>query len=202
MPGIDFFARLGLFVKKSFLERDQCARLCAEARAAAAERATIVRGREEFVDESSRKTKVADVTRESIELVESRLRGLMPELMRHFQVPLTGCEPPQFLVYGPGEFFGTHQDSSEEREKPSYVKERKVSTVIFLNDQSEDESRPGTYGHGALSLYGLVPQPKWEKYGFPLSGEAGLLVAFPSHVWHAVEPVSRGERFTIVSWFY
>lgn len=201
MPGIDFFARLGVFAKKDFLERDQCARFCAEARAVAAERATIVRGSEEFVDESSRKTKVADVSGESVKLVETRLRNLMPDVARHFQVSLTGCELPQFLVYGPGEFFGAHQDSSEEPEKPGYVKERKVSAVIFLNDQSGNELRPGTYGEGALCLYGLVPGRKWNKYGFPLSGEAGLLVAFRSHVWHAVEPVSHGERFTIVSWF-
>jgi SM-20-related protein len=37
--------------------------------------------------------------------------------------------------------------------------------------------------------------------GLPLSGEPGLLVAFDSAMVHGVTPVTRGERYTIVTWF-
>jgi predicted 2-oxoglutarate/Fe(II)-dependent dioxygenase YbiX len=38
--------------------------------------------------------------------------------------------------------------------------------------------------------------------GLPVTGEAGSLIAFPSDMVHEVTPVSRGERYTVVSWFY
>jgi len=42
--------------------------------------------------------------------------------------------------------------------------------------------------------------PRADDRGFPITGETGLLVAFPSHCVHSVTPVTRGTRFTIVSW--
>jgi SM-20-related protein len=35
-----------------------------------------------------------------------------------------------------------------------------------------------------------------------VQGETGALIAFPSEMLHEVTPITRGERFTIVSWFY
>jgi len=53
-----------------------------------------------------------------------------------------------------------------------------------------------------LTLYGLIPNPRWENYGFTVENEAGLLIAFPSGIVHEVTPVVRGRRFSIVSWFF
>jgi len=41
-----------------------------------------------------------------------------------------------------------------------------------------------------------------ESVGLPLAGETGLLIAFPAHVVHSVSPVTAGERYTVVSWFF
>jgi predicted 2-oxoglutarate/Fe(II)-dependent dioxygenase YbiX len=41
-----------------------------------------------------------------------------------------------------------------------------------------------------------------ENVGLPLAGEAGLLIAFPSHLVHSVSPVTAGERYTLVTWFF
>jgi SM-20-related protein len=37
--------------------------------------------------------------------------------------------------------------------------------------------------------------------GFPLIGEAGLLLAFRPNLVHEVTPVTHGERCTVVTWF-
>jgi predicted 2-oxoglutarate/Fe(II)-dependent dioxygenase YbiX len=72
--------------------------------------------------------------------------------------------------------------------------------VVFLNRQTEQPESDSFCG-GSLVLYGLVGEPDWQDYGFPLTGEAGLLVAFPSSVIHEVEAVTAGERYTIATWF-
>ena len=78
---------------------------------------------------------------------------------------------------------------------------RRVSVVIFLNRQSQEPAED-TYGEGNLTFYGLLEGPQWEKCAFPLNAEPGLLIAFPSDVWHEVKPVSHGRRMTVVTWFH
>ncbi|HEX8339127.1 MAG TPA: 2OG-Fe(II) oxygenase, partial [Pyrinomonadaceae bacterium] len=107
---------------------------------------------------------------------------------------LSGLEEPQFLRYGAGDFFVAHQDGNtgmlrSEREA------RKVSAVIFLNDQTETPG-PGTYGGGSLVFH-----PRGAPEPYRLAGEAGTLVAFPAETTHEVEPVTCGERFTVASWY-
>ena len=50
-------------------------------------------------------------------------------------------------------------------------------------------------------LYDLLGQPGLKGAGFPLRGQTGLLIAFPSGLPHEVRPVTRGERLTVVTWF-
>ena len=55
----------------------------------------------------------------------------------------------------------------------------------------------------SLTFYGLMDDGvSGESVGLPLAGETGLLVAFPSHLVHSVSPVTAGERYTLVSWFF
>jgi SM-20-related protein len=48
----------------------------------------------------------------------------------------------------------------------------------------------------------LVRDPRWQSVGFGVEGEEGLLIAFRSDLLHEVTPVTHGERYTLVSWFY
>lgn len=209
MPNADFFSRFGLFVNKGFLDPELCSNIRSEMQSTRSAPATVV-GKEvpdEAVDENTRRTKAAEVSALTISLVEERFLALKPMLERHFDVTLSGCQKPGFLVYEEGDFFQPHPDSSPEPDAPEYVRERQVSAVVFLNDETEDSGRD-SYGGGSLTFYGLMDYPGREnsdqngkKIGFPLVGEAGLLIAFRSELVHEVTPVTRGERYTIVSWF-
>ena len=161
----------------------------------------IQRGRgDEAVDEEYRRTKMAQVSESTRSRVEERLLERKPELEARFAVQLGRCQTPQFLIYREGDFFRPHTDNQDDPESPEWLKERRVSLVVFLNDQSDDPAEDGFDG-GALSFYGLLGQDGGEMIGLPLEARAGLLVAFSSDVVHGVSEVTRGRRFTVVSWF-
>jgi len=202
MPHAEFFTRFGLFAVKGFLDPGLCRSLLEEARLASGTPATVgtERGGTYVVDESVRKTKWANVSAETVSLVAGRLLTLKPELDRYFNVTLTDCQVPQFLVYRQGDFFQAHRDSRHDPEAAERSKERQVATVIFLNEEAE-EPGPDWYGGGSLTFYGLMGDPRTEGLGFPLVGETGLLIAFRPDLLHEVTPVTHGERHTVVSWF-
>jgi predicted 2-oxoglutarate/Fe(II)-dependent dioxygenase YbiX len=189
-----------LYIERDFLDRDLCARLRAEAHAAGANPATVRKlGAEYVVNEEIRRTQLARVSAASEQLVEHRLITLKGTLERHFNVKTAGIRPPQFLVYHEGDFFRAHADSSTDADAPSVATGRRVSIVVFLNGEGGGADAD-SYRGGALTFYGLMNDVRADHHGFPLSGETGLLVAFPSRYVHSVTPVTLGTRFTIVSW--
>ena len=200
MPTSSFFASLGLFVVKDFFDAELCARIRSELRVATGSQGRIYKRGAVVIDETKRSTKRVEVDAPTMSCVVERLRGLKPALESHFHLVLIGCEKPQFLVYREGDFFRQHLDHGPEPDDPQYLRDRRVSVVVFLNGQAEE---PGldSYCGGSLKLYGLIDDPLWKACGFPLIGERGLLVAFRSDVLHEVEAVTHGERYSIVSWF-
>jgi SM-20-related protein len=199
VPGPEFLARFGIFSVRDFIDAAACAELRAEMRRAS-ERPATVSVREEEVDEAYRRTKMAQVSEATRDAVMDRLIAVMPKLEEHFGVSLTGLQRPQFLVYREGDFFRRHTDRAEGPDAAEDVRARRVSTVLFLGGHGGADEN----GHegGELTFYGLVGEgPRGEAIGLPLIPAPGLLVAFPSELVHSVTPITRGERFTIVSWF-
>jgi predicted 2-oxoglutarate/Fe(II)-dependent dioxygenase YbiX len=198
----ELLQKLGVFIRRGFLDSDQCAQLCAEMRTASHEKGTV--GHQEtaagigVVNEDVRKVLHAELAESSQALVCSLLENLKPDLEKHFKMELTGYSGPHFLRYQPGGFYTAHHDRSPGA--PPHIAARRVSVVIFLNAASE-EATPGCYGGGALRFHRLLSGPQWENCAFSLDAEPGLLVAFDSTVLHEVLPVTFGERMTIVAWF-
>ena len=195
----DFFRPLGIFIKENFLESSLCKELRDAIRSAPGKKATVGEGGALVVDEKTRSTRNVTLEKEFLDLIEQRVLEIKEDLEKHFHVTLTNCQKPQFLAYGIGDFYKRHRDLASEKDSPLSMKDRKVSVIIFLNTEGE-ESIEDSFSGGSLTFFGLLEDPRLKNRGFPLTGQEGLLVAFGADVIHEVQPVQRGERFSVVTW--
>ena len=117
-------------------------------------------------------------------------------------------ETCQFTKYGVGQYYGWHCDSWEvpyKRDKlengtypVDHGKIRKLSVTISLND-------PDEYDGGNLE-FDFRNQIDWERNRKAKIKECveirprGSIIVFPSFVWHRVNPVTRGTRYSLVIW--
>jgi SM-20-related protein len=195
---IDVLARFDLFLVSSFFDQQTCAEMVAELRSVEVSPAAVYgRSASGSIDERVRKAARLQPARAAVEFVRRRLLECKGEIERHFRVKLGECEEPQFLRYRVGDFFVAHQDGNTGLLRLAQ-EERKVSVVIFLSAQSETPA-PDTYCGGALVFSDL--RLTRERGRFPLTANAGTLVAFRSETTHEVTPVTHGERYSIACWY-
>lgn len=201
MSNLSFLSHLGCFIIKDFLSKEFCQQVLQEVQQAKMVPAGIVGNNDSFLlNEDYRKTKIAKISKQTKIEIHNRMLALKPQIEDHFEITLKDAEKPEVLVYREGDFFNLHKDLDDQSDSDAPAGSRKVSIVIFLNDQAP-KPQNDCYCGGSLNLYGMVKQPGWENYGFPLGGKAGSLFAFRSDIFHEVTPVTFGERFTIVNWF-
>jgi predicted 2-oxoglutarate/Fe(II)-dependent dioxygenase YbiX len=201
VPSVGFFRALGLFVLGDFLDPASCAQIASEVSRHASEKGRIRSATEDGearLDETVRKVLGASIPKSTTQSIGARLAELKPRLEKHFQTSLAGCDGPHFLLYGPGAFYKPHHDVAFKAAHDT--PRRAVSMVLFLNDRS-DSPRPNCYGGGSLTFHGLLGDEPWKRCAFSLEASPGMLVAFRSSVLHEVEPVTFGERCTIVAWW-
>jgi SM-20-related protein len=198
MPNPKFFRAAGLFLQEEFLFAQQCDAIREEMAASQQSNAALARQGVAglVVDPYVRKTRLVKVSKDTRLKMHEALTNLLPTLSAHFTVTLTGIQPTDFLAYREGDFFARHMDVSKSTDRVEA--RRKVSVIVFLNDQSEAPC-DGAYTGGSLVFYGLLPPP-FEILGHPLAGKRGSLVAFRPDMAHEVRPVTRGIRYTVVSW--
>jgi SM-20-related protein len=191
----------GIYTLEGFFDRPTCELIKAEMRASEHERAKVYdREWNNYENADYRSTLQVKVGERVNSLVRGRLLDLRESLGRRFDAEVSDFQGPTYLIYKPGDFFEAHKDDSSKPEAPDFVRRRQVSVVIFLSDEDAGDGS-GDYAGGSLGLYGLLKDPRCERIGIPLKGRAGLLVAFRSDTFHQVTPVTRGERYTIVSWY-
>jgi SM-20-related protein len=197
----DFFKRFGFFAQSDVLSTEESSALREEMASAAAKVSTVAEGASaDEVDEGQRSSKWAQVSDETRARLQERFVALKPALSEHFGQELTDCQPAQFLIYREGDFFGAHHDSSHDEDAADFVRERRISVVLFVNGTSEEPAAE-SFGGGALTFYGLMGD-SGQGVGLPVDAEPGLAVAFPSETLHGVSPVTHGQRFTVVTWFH
>ena len=195
----DEATHFNLYLARSFLDGQTCHEIVAELSLAAEGLARVYgRGEEGSVDQRVRKVARLTPSSEIVERVRRELFRAREEVGAHFGISLRTCEDPQFLRYRVGDFFVAHQDGGTGLMLSEREQSRKVSVLIFLNRQSETVEA-GSYGGGSLIFSEWRPGRSRERYC--LTGEAGMLVAFPSDTTHEVVPVTRGERYSIASWY-
>jgi len=195
----EFFQKLGLFAVRGFLSADDCRRVNAAMETPTWTEGTIGGAAEFAVDREYRRTRVMDVPDEFFVELQARLLDVRAAVAAHYAIDLADCQTPQFLSYGPGDFYKPHRDRFQ-RGDGQFSTARRVTAVIFVNEQSAAE-RPGTFGGGELTLYEMFDDPAGQALGVPVDPEPGLLMTFPSTQLHSVAPVLHGERRTVVSWY-
>jgi SM-20-related protein len=195
------FSKFGILVIEDFIDAALCAELRKATTADARVQATVTTKGLISVDENVRRTQRAKITEPSLSDLKARMLELKPSLEAHFKLTLKGFYEPHILVYRKGDFFHPHRDTYSDPKDSTEVNSRLVSAIIFLNSESK-EIAPDTYGGGSLAFYELLDDPRCKSIGFPVVGKEGLLVSFAADRMHEVTPVTYGERYTIVTWFY
>ena len=107
-----------------------------------------------------------------------------------FRVNLTYCENIQFTKYNESDWgtYNWHIDTvalQNEHDKNKVI--RKLSTVIFLNDEDDF-----TGGNFLIDISGSIQHIKQKK---------GTMIIFTSNTSHCVTPVIYGNRKSLVNWF-
>jgi len=110
-------------------------------------------------------------------------------------------ESCQFTKYKHNQYYDWHCDSWDkpyEKEGPEKGMIRKLSVTCQLTDSSE-------YSGGELQFdtRSYDPHMRDEDKHVITSKEIlpkGSIVVFPSFVWHRVQPVTRGTRYSLVIW--
>jgi len=106
---------------------------------------------------------------------------------KHYHYNLTKFTPCQFARYDVGDFYDYHQDSGQSKE--DYENEtRKLSMTVQLSD-------PDSYEGGKFLFYN-----GHKKETEPPIQEQGSIIIFDSKMWHRVTPVTKGVRYSLVSW--
>lgn len=113
------------------------------------------------------------------------------------------AETCQFTKYGKNQYYDWHCDSWDKPyDKPndpnSHGKIRKLSVTCQLTDGSEY-----TGGELQFDCRNYDPHMRDEDRHVLTVREIlpkGSIVVFPSFVWHRVQPVTRGTRYSLVIW--
>jgi predicted 2-oxoglutarate/Fe(II)-dependent dioxygenase YbiX len=196
MIEFDAKSHFDLHIVKDFLDAATCRRLSSEMHRSPSKPAlTYGKSESAVIDERVRRVVQVLPSAETIDLIQGRLREYRLALEQRFGIRISECESAQFLRYRVGDFFVAHQDGNTGLLKLKSDEGRRVSVSIFLNCESE-VARTDTYGGGSLVFSDWRHDRR-----FQLQGEAGTLVAFRSGITHEVTPVTRGERYAIVTWF-
>lgn len=208
MPSADFFEQFGLLAIRDFVGGELCNAICLEIDAmanAAPEKmkgAVLHQGSSARVYDEAANNRLETQNFEPGLAAEVRKHFLeaMPRVAEHFGIELTDCQKTKFSLSPVGSYFRRHVDVMTDENVPPEIKERKVSVVVFLNEEAPVE-KEGAYTGGNLSFYGLQPDSPFSKFGLPLTGERGMLVAFLPTLIHEVTPVTHGKRFVLVNWY-
>lgn len=143
------------------------------------------------IEEQMRRTKQLVPSEGTREIVQRKLAALREPLAERFAIPLETFEEPQFLRYETGDYFVMHQDGNTPLTRDD-SRHRHVSAIIFLSDAARDHA-------GGDLVFQAGYEQRFARTVAP--SERGTLVAFRSEQSHEVTAVTRGERYTVVTWY-
>lgn len=113
--------------------------------------------------------------------IYERLEKYVLEANNVFKLDLWGfSEKIQLTKYGVNQHYDWHKDSGKYKSSV-----RKLSIVVNLTD-------PNDYDGGMLEFFG--------RENANMAKDQGAMVIFPSYLYHRVESVTSGTRYSLVMW--
>jgi PKHD-type hydroxylase len=106
-------------------------------------------------------------------------------------------EPAQFTKYSLNQYYHWHKDSwnlpyNDKNNLNKHGKIRKLSVTCSLSDSSEYEGGDLEFCSTEFKKNKVLKCDQIKT--------KGSIVVFPSFVWHAVKPVTKGTRYSLVLW--
>lgn len=199
-----YLEKLGILAIESFLDREFCARLSEFVKNTEQLQTPLAeyRGDEKLDETANMRPKVViDLPPEFPMEIKVKLTNLIPTAEEYFGVEITSIQDPYAIIYDKGRFTAKHVDAAYSEGVARSTSDKKVTTILYLNDEST-EPDDGGYVGGNLTFHGLMINEVFEKFGYPITGTAGKLIAFPASVLHEVTPVTSGNRYVISSGYY
>lgn len=147
-------------------------------------------GIEWIVDKKMRDTQIVDYEPLQPKIIDLFKQTVKEVINPFYGVEISQSEVPQLLSYGVGGHYKPHIDGESLWKTPEgeliWKKsiDRDLSIVMYLNDDFEG----GDFIFPELKVR-VRPEP-------------GMMICFPSnhHYRHGVEPVTKGQRYSIVCW--
>jgi predicted 2-oxoglutarate/Fe(II)-dependent dioxygenase YbiX len=99
-----------------------------------------------------------------------------PLISQVWNVELTDHSGTQMIRYGEGGHYLPHADAGED------LPDRYFTALLYLNDDFDG-------GHTSFPSLDAAVKPK-----------TGQAIIFPARYLHCAEPVTRGEKFVLLTW--
>jgi predicted 2-oxoglutarate/Fe(II)-dependent dioxygenase YbiX len=143
-------------------------------------RSTAAAGFESRTDADVRTARILEapaMPRSVLEGFERRLDEVVkPVVNERWRAGLTEHSGTQVIGYGPGGHYLAHIDAGQD------YRNRYFSVVCYLNDD---------FGGGRTLFPSL---------GLAVEPASGVASVFPADYVHSAEPVTRGEKYVVVTW--
>lgn len=116
---------------------------------------------------------------------------------RAWNFHLSDNEDVQFTEYEPRGHYNWHTDIMSFPRKDMKHLSRKLSMIVQLSKYEKDYEGGGLKfnlrGLDALGADTIISPP-------PNFRQQGSVCIFPSYLWHKIEPITSGKRYSLVMW--
>lgn len=167
----------------------ECAEIISIGNSKTLEPAKVANGSIKSEIRSSNISFIEPLNLERIGWIFERLKEIIDNVNdRVYEYDLKHFGSPQFTYYKEGDFYDWHMDLLMSNPCPNLFM-RKLSATVFL-------SKPEAFTGGEF----MIGRKSDGTHEDIIKHDQGSVVLFPSFMWHKVNPVLSGQRFSLVIW--
>jgi len=191
---------------ENFLDEATCQSIIDKARADSDVTEAGLRSENSSLNTNIRNTKIHKFSASHQNIYTKALDNIRPTIEQFFSLSLTQSTQPQLLEYTQGSFYKAHSDDSSVLMRDGEIigfkqvaPQRKLTTLLFLSEYSQEVETPYQFSGGALEFnYFRDTDGK----NIELKAKMGTLLVFGSNpiYTHEVQEVSEGYRLTVAQW--